>query len=159
MPGLVTKAISRAHSEEQVLRAPVLLVAKEFRKLFRSKLPPAGVEEHKHGGCPACCAGRQFQQSRFAGHLVRLSAYVARNALQIFIGKRPNGGFLRLADPRNLKFHADFRVFFLVFAWVRVRAVLLAREVFFAGAFLALLATGLARSAAVSRRADFHNRS
>src|SRR5262249_21309332 len=104
MPGLVTKAISRAYGKEQVLRAPVLLVAKEFSELFRSKLPPAGVEQHKHRGCPACRSGRQLQQSRFTGHLVRLSAYVARNALQIFIGKRPNGGFLRLADPRNLKF-------------------------------------------------------
>src|SRR5579859_3527617 len=103
---------------------------------------------------------------------MRFRSHVPRDALQVFVSKRTNGDFLGLAYPGDLKFHADFRGFFLVLEpWARVllRAVVRGAtafffaETFFATSFLDVacfrFAGLLARSAGLSLRADFHSRS
>src|SRR5438309_217402 len=62
LAGSVAEAVGGSHAEEKLLRAAVLLLAKEVGELLRSKFSPAGVEQYK--SCPVFFC--QLKQGDFA---------------------------------------------------------------------------------------------
>src|SRR5215472_14277621 len=106
-PGLVAEPIRRTHCEEEVLRAPILLVAQQLGELFGCKLPPPGIEQDQDRRGAAAPSFRQLQQCSLGGQFMRLCRQISRDPLQILRGQRANRLFLGLADPGDLKFHGS----------------------------------------------------
>ena len=102
---MIAKAVCRPHGEHQVLGAAVLLVAQQFRKLFRGKLPPASIQENGDRSCASGGTVREFEQGGLRRQFMRLSRHVVRNALEIFRRERLNSWFPGFSNPGNLKFH------------------------------------------------------
>ena len=101
----VAKSIRRTDGEKQRRGIAILMLPQKLRQFFRGKLFAAAVERNqKMLGLGSGALG-QREQRGFIFERVPLGFSIMREAFEIFVRQRLNGGLFGFADPGNLELH------------------------------------------------------